>query len=100
MPMEIVIPNGIGVNSSIKYEPPTLTLVVGVNNTVVWNDQDTTAVHNVISVSVPPGGTMWDFENMSGGNSYCVTLDAPGTYTYEIFLNYIEEGTIIVKTAS
>jgi plastocyanin len=99
MPMEIVIPDGIGVNSSIKYEPPTLTLTVGLNNTVVWNDQDTTVLHKVISVSVPPGGTMWDFENMSGGNSYCVTLSAPGTYTYEIYLNYIEEGTIIVKAA-
>jgi len=35
---------------------------------------------------------------MSGGNIYCVTLTAPGTYTYEVFLSQIVEGTIIVKT--
>lgn len=96
-PAEIVIPNGIGANTSIRYEPPTLTLIVGQNNTVVWNDQDTTAAHVVISVSVPPGGEQWDFDPMTGGNSYCVTLSAPGTYTYEMYLPYIVEGTIVVE---
>jgi plastocyanin len=96
--VQIVIPQGVGSNESIRFEPPTLTVVVGVNNTVTWNDQDTTAAHNVISVSVPPNGVQWYFDGMSGGNIYCVTLTAPGTYTYEVFLSQIVEGTIIVKT--
>jgi hypothetical protein len=101
-PVEVVIPYGVGANSSIHYEPPTLTLIVGLNNTAVWNDQDTTAgvVHDVISVSVPPNGTQWDFEGMTAGDIRCVTLTALGTYTYEMYLPYIVEGTIIVKTAS
>ena len=41
--VQIVIPQGVGSNASIRFEPPTLTVVVGVNNTVTWNDQDTTA---------------------------------------------------------
>ena len=87
----------MGANSSIHFEPPTLTVVVGVNNTVIWNDQDSTAAHNVISVSVPPDGVQWYLDGMTAGNIYCVTLIAPGTYTYEVFLSQIVEGTIIVK---
>ncbi|MGA2199098.1 MAG: hypothetical protein ABSG45_04090 [Nitrososphaerales archaeon] len=98
--VQVVIPQGVGTNSSIKFEPPTLVVVVGVNNTVVWNDQDSTAVHNVISVSVPPDGVQWYFDGMTYGHTYCVVLTAPGTYTYELFLPYVVEGTIVVKSAS
>ena len=97
---EMTIPNGVGTNSSIRFEPPTLTVVVGINNTVTWIDQDTTAVHDVISVANPPNGTQFYVDGMSAGNTYCVTLSAPGTYTYEVFLPYIVEGTIIVKDGS
>ena len=97
MSVTVTIPQGIGTNASIRFVPPTLTVVVGVNNTVTWNDQDTTETHNVISVSVPPTGLQWDFEGMTGGNSYCVTLTVPGTYSYEIFLPYVVEGAVIVK---
>jgi plastocyanin len=97
---QIVIPEGVGTNSSIRFEPPTLHVVVGVNNTIVWSDQDTTAPHNIISVSVPPNGVQWYFDQMTAGNTYCVTLTAPGTYTYELYLNYVVEGKIIVSIPS
>jgi len=95
--VQMTIPQGVGTNASVHFEPPSLTVVVGVNNTIVWNDQDTTQPHNVISVSVPPDGQQWDFEGMTAGNTYCVTLTVPGTYTYELFLTYIVEGTVVVK---
>jgi plastocyanin len=95
----VVIPDGVGASQSTKFEPPNLTLIVGVNNTAVWDDQDPTAAHVVISVSVPPGGEQWDFDPMTAGNSYCVTLSAPGTYTYEMYLPYIVEGIVVVKAA-
>jgi plastocyanin len=94
---EVVIPQGIGTNPAIHFQPPVLTLIVGVNNTAVWDDQDTTSVHNVISVSGPE---QWTFEGMTGGNSYCVTIATPGKYTYSIYLPYQEVGTIIVKTGA
>ena len=74
--------------------------MAGKNDTVVWDDQDATSTHVIISVSVPPGGGQWDFQ-MTGGHSYCVTLTAPGTYTYELYMSYgIVEGTLLVKTAT
>jgi len=99
-PAEVVIPNGVGSNSTYKYQPRTLTLVVGSNNTAVWDDQDTWSTHVVISVSVPPGGVQWNFNPMTAGHTYCVTLDAPGTYTYEMYMPYgVVEGTIVVRAA-
>ena len=99
-PAEVVIPNGAGTNSTVRYELRTLTLIVGSNNTAVWDDQDTSSTHVVISVSVPPDGSQWNFNPMTAGHTYCVTLDAPGTYTYEMYMPYgIIEGTIVVMPA-
>lgn len=97
---EVVIPNGANSNSVPRFEPQTLTLVVGQNNTAIWDDQDVTSTHVIISVSVPPGGEQWDF-TMTGDQNYCITLAAPGTYTYELYMSYgIVEGTLIVKAPS
>ena len=96
----VLIPPGLGLNSSEYFQPPQLTVVLGINNTLGWNDQDTTVVHVVSSVSVPPGGVNWDL-NITGGQSYCVTLPVAGTYSYEIgFAPTTYSGIITVKTAS
>jgi hypothetical protein len=89
------IPEGV----SVKYQVPTLTVVLGVNNTVGWRDQDTSALHVVSSQSVPPGSIQWDF-NMTAGNSYCVKLPVAGTYSYEIgFSPTTFPGVIVVKSS-
>ncbi len=93
---QVVIPQ----NVNVKFEPPVLTVVVGVNNTVGWNDMDATYEHVVSSMSVPPGSLNWDF-NMTAGDDYCVTLTAPGTYSYQIAFDPTTfSGIIIVKSAS
>jgi plastocyanin len=95
-----VIPPGLGLSSNSRFEPGTLTVVIGINSTVGWNDEDTTVSHLVASVSVPPGAVNWDL-NMTGGHSYCVPLSVAGTYSYEIaFAPETYSGIIIAKTAS
>lgn len=96
---EVVIPQGIGTSANNSFQPPTLNVIVGVNSTVGWNDQDTTVAHIVSSVSVPPGSIQWDI-NMTGGNSYCVPLTTPGTYSYELRLPTVVGGIIVVRSAS
>jgi plastocyanin len=96
---QVVIPQGIGTNSDIHFQPQTLTVVIGVNNTIGWDDLDTTLPHVVSSVSVPPNSVQWDL-NMTGGNSYCVTLPTPGTYSYELRLPAVVGGIIQVKSAT
>jgi len=92
----IVVDNGA--NSSARYQPPPITVVVGVNNTVAWVDEDQGFELHVISVAVP-GGHQWDL-NMTQGQTECVLLTAPGTYTYEMFVPYVVAGTITVKGAT
>jgi len=93
----LLIPQGIGSNASVNYEPPTLTVVVGVNNTVVWDDQDSSSPHVVYSVSVPPNAQQWYIPQMVGGNTYCITLTAPGTYNYAFLEPTTLKGSIVVK---
>jgi plastocyanin len=98
-----VVANNAGANESTRnYQPPTLSLVFGVNNSVAWTDEDSGFELHVISVAVPPGGLQWDL-NMTdtpGENTQCVLLTAPGTYTYEIFVPYVVAGTIVVKSST
>jgi len=83
----------------VRYQVPTLTVVIGINNTIGWDDQDTSVVHVVSSQSVPPQSIQWDF-NMTAGNSYCVTLPVAGTYSYEIgFSPTTFPGIVDVKAA-
>jgi hypothetical protein len=96
----LVIPQGLGAGSGVGFQLPTLMVVIGVNNTVGWNDEDTTVVHVASSMSVPPDSLNWDL-NMTGGRSYCVTLPAAGTYSYEIgFSPSTYAGIVVVKSAS
>jgi len=36
----VIIPNGAGENLHLGFEPPKITIVIGVNNTVVWKNED------------------------------------------------------------
>lgn len=88
--------------SNEAYHPPTLTLVVGVNNTVGWVDDDPGFELHVISVAVPIGGSQWSL-NMSdtaGSNTECFSLSVPGTYSYEMYVPYVVQGIITLVGAS
>jgi hypothetical protein len=97
---QIVVGNSSGANASTKnYQPPDLSLVLGVNSTVSWIDEDPGFELHVISVAVPQNGPEWDLNitDAAGANTQCVALTAPGTYTYEMFVPYVVAGTIVVK---
>ncbi len=94
----IVLPNGVGANPSLNYEPPTVTVIVGVNNTIKWVDQDSIP-HTVTSSSGTP--TSFDSRTMNQGDTFTVTLTTPGTYGY--FCQFHPgwmKGTVVVKAGS
>jgi len=37
----IIIEKGAGENLHLGFEPTTVTLVIGINNTITWKNQDT-----------------------------------------------------------
>ena len=94
---QVTIPNGTGATQSLSFDPKTITVVIGVNNTVEWTNDDT-VVHTVTSVSVPTGAQSFNEGSLSPGATFSVTLTMPGTYTYHCSIHSWMTGTIIVKS--
>jgi plastocyanin len=80
------------------YTPDSITLVVGVNNTVTWTNNDSVH-HTVTSTSAPSGG---DFNsgNMQPGAVCTHTFTVPGTYQYDCTYHAWMVGTIVVKASA
>lgn len=90
----VIIVNGASVNASLGFEPSSITVVIGVNNTVVWKNEDSDG-HTVTSDTsefdsgmVPPGGT------------FTHTFLRAGTYPYHCDPHPWMTGVVIVKAAT
>ena len=78
----VIIPKGVGANQTLNFQPSKITVVIGVNNTIEWIQQDSTP-HNVVSSSIPSGAQSFRSDTvMSQGSKFKVTLTVPGTYRY------------------
>ncbi len=97
----VTIPNGAGQASGAPgYSPDTITVVIGVNNTVTWNNTDVDA-HTVSPENVPAGsGWGTGSGEIPAGKSYSFTFTVPGTYTYTCAYHSWMSGTVIVTGAS
>jgi len=95
----VIMPNGVADQTKgLNFQPAAITVVIGVNNTVVWTNKDT-AAHTVVNASAPvafgsatsliPAGQTWSF-----------TFTGPGTYSYFCSLHPYMKGTVIVKAHS
>ena len=80
---------------SLNFQPATVKVVIGVNNTIVWNDLDYTQ-HNIESSTVPSGAKAWNSGTLNQGQTYRVTLTVAGNYTYFCEIHPWMVGTIQV----
>jgi len=95
--VKVAIASGAAGNqASPGYTQATMTLVRGVNASVAWTNNDSTA-HTVTSVSVPSGAQSFASGNMNAGASFTVSFTVAGTYTYHCDYHSWMMGTIIVK---
>jgi len=81
------------------FSPPSITVVIGVNNTVIWTN-GTPVYHTVTSNPGDPAS----FESnqnpgIAPGDSYQHTFTIPGTYSYHCIIHPYMMGKIIVKAA-
>jgi plastocyanin len=102
----VSIPSGSGSGQSAgpSFTPNTITVVIGVNNTVMWTNNDNPAgtAHTVTPKTQPAGGT-WPTAgsgNIPAGQSYSFTFTVPGTYTYICSYHSWMSGTVVVLAAS
>ena len=97
--VQIRIPEGVAADQSLTFQPGTVTVVIGVNNTIQWKNFDSVS-HTVASTSVPAGAQHFgSASNLIGpGQLFTLTLTVPGTYEYHCTIHPSHMvGTIIVK---
>ena len=88
----VSIQSGSAANTtSLYYSPPTITVVIGVNNTITWINNDN-AIHTVTDIGV------FDSGNLGFGQSWSYTFTTPGTYQYHCTIHPWMTGTVIVKS--
>lgn len=95
--MLVVIPPGIqDLANKVSFEPINITVVIGVNNTIVWLNNDNEE-HILESTSWPTNGQPFQFYSLPGKTN-AVTFTTPGIYTYFCEWHPIwMDGTINVK---
>jgi plastocyanin len=93
--VEVLLPYEVGDNMSLNFQPANIKVVIGVNNTIVWNDTDFVQ-HNIESKSIPAGAEAWNSGTLNQGQTYTMTLVVPGNYTYYCEIHPWMLGTIEV----
>jgi plastocyanin len=94
----IAVPNGTGAsNSALTFTPSTVKVVIGVNNTITWTNNDNTN-HTVTFDSAPSGVSVASLSdtNLTPGTSFTRTLTTAGTYQYHCDIHSWMHGTITV----
>ncbi|MGI0091788.1 MAG: cupredoxin domain-containing protein [Nitrososphaerales archaeon] len=93
--VKVTMPSGVGSSQSLNFLPANITVVIGVNNTVIWTNNDTT-VHTVQSKSVPNGASSFDSKDMNAGAVFNMTFTVAGTYHYFCKYHSWMQGTVNV----
>jgi len=91
--VQVVVADGSGENDDggTRFDPAVINVVIGVNNTVTWINQDE-IVHNVLSVS----GYFYSGD-LSRGQSYTFTFTRAGTYPFFCSYYPIMSGVVTVE---
>lgn len=80
-------------NPGGSFVPSHLTVVIGVNNTVTWTNNDY-SVHTVTSASGAFGSGL-----LNKGNTWSYTFKSPGNFTYHCEIHPYMTGNVLVKAA-
>lgn len=72
-----IVLGAVDPSSSLWYDPPVVTVVIGVNNTVRWTNQD-----NAPHTATARDEVTFDTENLNAGEAKSVSIRQPGTYEY------------------
>ena len=93
--VSVSIVPGAGTNTSSRgFSPDSITVVLGVNSTVVWTNNDSSP-HTVTSNT-----GAFSSGNLAPGQTYSYTFTAPGTYEYHCTYHPWMVGTVVVKAGS
>jgi plastocyanin len=89
--MITILPNSAGNVSSKGFSPNTIHVTIGMNNTVLWMNEDSNA-HTVTSDS-----NLFDSGYIGAGQSWVYTFTKPGTFSYHCAYHYWMIGEVVVS---
>lgn len=92
----VTMPAGVSKNEQLNFSPDKLTVVIGINNTVTFQNLDSVN-HTVTSVSVPSGASTFNSKNIVPGGIWNYTFTTPGNYTYHCIYHFWMTGAVVVK---
>jgi plastocyanin len=96
----VSIPSGSNNQANAPgYTPNTITVILGVNSTVTWTNNDA-AAHTVTAVNMTAGAPIFDSGSMAPGAIFTYNFTAPGTYLYHCNFHAWMSGTVVVKTGT
>ena len=101
--VKIPVGAGAGASAAPGFSPENVTVVIGVNNTVMWTNNDTNnggTDHTVTSSSIPSGAAPFDSGTMKEGATFVQTFTTPGTYEYHCSIHSWMKGSVVVLPAS
>jgi plastocyanin len=96
----IAIPNGAGTTQSSQgFSPGSVTVVIGVNNTVTWTDNDNRMDANGYEPNhiVAADDKSFTSNSLAIGDQFTYTYTAPGTYSYHCNIHAWMNGVVVVK---
>lgn len=79
--------------SGFAYSPQSVTVVIGINNTVMWTNMDDED-HTVTSAN-----STFDSGPLSPGQTFQYTFTTPGIYEYTCSFHPWMEGIVVVKNS-
>lgn len=97
---KISIPSGSGITQSSQgYSPASVVVVIGVNNTVTWTDNDDQMDANGYTPNhtVTANDNSFTSVSLSIGDSFTYTFTSPGTYMYHCKVHSWMSGLVTVK---
>lgn len=86
-----ILPGAGSPKNPTGFSPVNFTLVIGVNNTVTWTNDDTVD-HTATALS-----GLFNSQNIQPGGAFTFTFTRPGTYVYGCEYHPLMRGTIVVK---
>jgi plastocyanin len=89
-PVSIVLGASNPQNNAGHYDPSTITVFIGVNNTITWTNHDL-SLHTVTS-----DAGSFDSGLLNSGDSWTHTFKTPGTYSYHCTIHPYMTGKIVV----
>jgi plastocyanin len=89
----VVMVNGAFVNQSLGFAPQAITVVIGVNNTVMFYNDDA-AVHTATALD-----SSFDTHDVLPGQSVTLVLNQTGSFSYHCIYHLYMVGTITVVAA-